>query len=113
MAGLGENSVGDVYDLVGRDASQSSESLCEVSPPSMMAGLSENSVGDVFDMVGREASQSSVSLCEVSSPSMIAGLGDVACAMLSIRSAGRPPKAVSRFARCPHRACLQVWAIKA
>ena len=60
----------DVFDVVGREASQSSVSLCEVSSPSMMAGLSENSVGDVYDLVGREDSQSGVSLCEVSPPSI-------------------------------------------
>ena len=60
----------DAFDSVGREASQSSVLLCEVSSPSMIVGLGENSVGDVYDLVGRDDSQSDVSLCEVSPPSI-------------------------------------------
>ena len=50
----------DVFDMVGREASQSSVSLCEVSPPSILKDISDIGLGDVFDLVGQETSQKSV-----------------------------------------------------
>jgi hypothetical protein len=46
--------------MVGREASQSSVSLCEVSPPSILKDISDIGLGDVFDLVGQETSQKSV-----------------------------------------------------
>ena len=47
MTGLGDNCLRDLFNMVGREASQSSVSLCEVSPPSMLASLGGTGVGDL------------------------------------------------------------------